>query len=104
MPLKQKEEVNVLMEEMTSQGVIELSHSPWSSPVVFVQKRDESKRICVDYGKWNKVTKPDSYPFPRVHTTQWVILIFYAGLMPFGLANAAATFERLMERVLQGLA
>ena len=45
-PLKQREEVNVLLEEwnvlleeMRSQGVIEPSQNPWSSPVVLVQKR-----------------------------------------------------------------
>ena len=68
-PLKQREEVNELLEEMRSQGVIEPSQSPWSSPVVLVQKKDGSKRFCVDYRKLNEVTKRDSYPLPRVDTT-----------------------------------
>ena len=67
-PLKQREEVNVLLEEMSSQGAIKPFQSPWSSPVVLVQKKDGSERFCVDYRKLNEVTKRDCFPLPRVDT------------------------------------
>ena len=38
-PIHLKEEVNRIIEEMKSQGVIEESHSPWTSPVVLVKKK-----------------------------------------------------------------
>ncbi|CAB4020150.1 Retrovirus-related Pol poly from transposon [Paramuricea clavata] len=137
LPIKQREESNKLIEEMRSQGVIERSQSPWTSPIVLVKKKDGSKGFCVDYRRLNKVTKRDSYPLPRVDTTldaingsrwfstldlksgYWQVRMeesdkektaFTAGeglwqfiVMPFGLSNTPATFERLMERVLQEL-
>ena len=51
---------------MLELGVIEESHSAWSSPIVLVGKPDESFRFCVDYKKVNDVSWFDAYPMPRV--------------------------------------
>jgi len=59
-------EVNILLEDMKSKGVIEESDSPWSSSVVLVQKKDGSLRFCVDYRRLNDVTKKDCFPLPRI--------------------------------------
>ncbi|VDH88704.1 Hypothetical predicted protein [Mytilus galloprovincialis] len=42
------------------------SNSPWSSGLVLVQKKDLSRRLCVDYKKLNDKTIKDSYPIPRI--------------------------------------
>ncbi|KAA3487360.1 reverse transcriptase [Gossypium australe] len=38
----------------------------WSAPVLFVKKKDESMRLCIDYHQLNKVTIKNKYPLPRI--------------------------------------
>ena len=55
---------------MTKQGVIRLSNSPWSSPIVMVRKKDGFWRFCIDYHKLNAMTHKDAYPLPRIETLE----------------------------------
>ena len=66
MPFAVREQVSRQLCTMQETGVIQPSRSPWSSPVVLVRKRDGSHRFCVDYRELNAVTKPDSFPLPRI--------------------------------------
>ena len=45
-------------------GVIRESDSPYASPVVVVNKKDNTNRVCVDYRKLNKLTVIDPEPMP----------------------------------------
>lgn len=137
MPFKVREEVARQLKNMQEDGVIQPSHSPWSSPVVMVRKKDGSHRFCVDYRGLNATTKADTFPLPRIddlldqlggarHFSTldltsgfWQIpmeprarektaFVTPHGLyeflvMPFGLTNAPAVFQRLMQKVLEGL-
>ena len=58
-----REEVDRLLEE----DIIELSSSPWASPVVLVFKKDKSLRLCVDYRRLNDASDMNAYPLPRVY-------------------------------------
>jgi hypothetical protein len=51
---------------MLSKGLIRPSASPWGSPVLFVDKRDGTIRLCVDYRKLNEVTIKNKYPLPKI--------------------------------------
>ena len=65
-PIKNREVIDKAIDEMLDADVIRRSRSPWSFPVVIVDKKDGSKRFCVDFRRLNKVTKKNSYPLPLI--------------------------------------
>lgn len=118
-------------------GLANPSYSSWASPCILVAKPDKTYRFCTDYRKLNSITKPDSFPLPRMEDcvdsvgsakfvtkidllkgyyqialtpraqeiSAFIIppgLYSYNG-MSFGLRNAPATFQLLMNRVVSGL-
>ncbi|KAA0043525.1 ty3-gypsy retrotransposon protein [Cucumis melo var. makuwa] len=52
--------------KLLDKGFLPPSVSPWGTPVLFVKKKDESMRLCIDYRELNKVTVKNKYPFPRI--------------------------------------
>jgi hypothetical protein len=60
------EELKKQLANMLSKGLIRPSASPWGSPVLFVDKRDGTIRLCVDYHKLNEVTIKNKYPLPKI--------------------------------------
>ena len=65
-PIKNREVIDKAINEMLDADVIKRSRSPWSFPVVIVDKKDGSKRFCVDFRKLNQITKKNSYPLPLI--------------------------------------
>lgn len=62
----EKEHVSEYIRSSLESGIIRPPTSPWSSPILLVQKKDGTKRFCVDYWKLNAVTKKDVFPIPKV--------------------------------------
>jgi hypothetical protein len=58
--------VNEEVNKMLDIGVIEMSDSPYSSPIVLVAKKDNTFRFCVDFRKLNSITVFDAEPMPDV--------------------------------------
>ena len=52
--------------ELLKKDLIRPSSSPWGCPAIFVKKKDESLRMCVDYRPLNAVTIKNKYPLPRI--------------------------------------
>ncbi|GKD00166.1 putative reverse transcriptase domain-containing protein [Tanacetum coccineum] len=40
--------------------------SPWGAPVLFVKKKDDSFRMCIDYRELNNLTVKNRYPLTRI--------------------------------------
>ena len=59
-------ELKEQLEELLELGFVRPSVSPWGAPVLFVKKKDESMRLCIDYRELNRVTIKNRYPLPRI--------------------------------------
>jgi hypothetical protein len=59
-------ELKKQLQELLDKGFIRPSTSPWGCPTLFVKKKDESLRMCVDNRPLNVVTIKNKYPLPRI--------------------------------------
>ncbi|KAL6743631.1 hypothetical protein Aduo_016651 [Ancylostoma duodenale] len=76
-PIKQKvrpipqglrKQLKEMLEDLEKRSIIRKSSSDWASPIVLVQKKDKTIRLCVDYRALNKETRQDAYPLPTIDT------------------------------------
>jgi hypothetical protein len=54
------------IDELSEKGYIRLNTTPWTAPVLFVEKKDGTKRMCMDYRGLNEVTIKNKYPLTRI--------------------------------------
>ncbi|KAJ9524849.1 hypothetical protein QJQ45_003011 [Haematococcus lacustris] len=133
--LKEMDEMRKQVAELLAKKLIEPSSSPYGAPVLFVQKRDGTLRMCIDFRALNKLTVRDRYPLPRIDDlfdrvqgkTVFSSLDLQSGyhqiritpedvpktafvtpggqfqykVLCFGLTNAPATFQRVMNRIFE---
>ena len=59
-------EVESHVRKLLLNGHIEPSKSPFGATVLFVQKKDGTLRMCLDYRALNKITIQNKFPLPRI--------------------------------------
>ena len=64
--IAEREEIKLEIAKMLKANIIRPSCSPYSSPVLLINKPGGTKRFCVDYRKLNKATIQDQFPMPRI--------------------------------------
>jgi hypothetical protein len=66
MPVNELVELKKQLAELQAKGFIRSSSSPWGAPVLFVEKKDGTQWMCVDYRSLNEVTIKNKYPMPQI--------------------------------------
>jgi hypothetical protein len=59
---KELAELKTRLQDLLNKGFIHPSSSPWGCPAIFVKKKDQTLRLCVDYRPLNEVTIKNKYP------------------------------------------
>jgi hypothetical protein len=91
---KELAELKVQLKELLDKGYIHLSSSNWGSPALFVKKKDQSLRLCVDYQPLNVITIKNKYPLPRID------ILFYqlAGSKVFSMVDLHSGYHQIKIR------
>jgi hypothetical protein len=66
MPPNELAKLKIQLQELLEKGFIKPSSSPWGCPALFVKKKDQTLRMCVDYHLLNEVTIKNKYPLPHI--------------------------------------
>jgi hypothetical protein len=59
-------ELKKQIDELSEKGYIRPSTSPWATHVLSVEKKDGTRRMCIDYQALNEDTIKNKYPLPRI--------------------------------------
>jgi hypothetical protein len=64
MPPNELAELKTQLQDLLEKGFIQPISSPWGCPAIFVKKKNQMLRMCVDYRPLNEVTIKNKYPPP----------------------------------------
>jgi hypothetical protein len=91
---KELAELKVQLNELLDKGYTRPSSSPWGYPALFVKKKDQFLRLCVDYRPLNAVTIKNKYPLPRID----ILFDQLAGARVFSKVNLCSGYHQIKIR------
>jgi hypothetical protein len=59
-------ELKKQIDKLLEKGYIRPCTSPWAALVLFVEKKDGTKSMCIDYRSLNEVNVKNKYPLPQI--------------------------------------
>ena len=77
--------------ELLAKGFIKPSQSPFGAPILFVQKKDGSLRMCIDYRALNALTVRNRYPLPNIAD----LLDKFSGAKVFSSLDLASSYHQI---------
>ncbi|KAL8098228.1 hypothetical protein AgCh_031109 [Apium graveolens] len=102
-PVEMKELASQL-QDLLDNGMIRPNVSPWGAPVLFVKKKDDSMRICIDYRELNKLTIKNrggiqlGRPTTPTEVRSFVGLVGYYGRFVQDFGKIAGPLTRLTQK------
>jgi hypothetical protein len=66
MPVNELAKLKKQIVELQLKGFIRPSSSPWGAPMLFIEKKDGTQWMCVNYPSLNEVTIKNNYPLPWI--------------------------------------
>jgi hypothetical protein len=107
MPPNELAELKTQLQDLLEKGFIRPSSSPWGCRAIFVKKKDQTLRMCVDYRPLNEVTIKNKYPLPRMISCLINLLeLGYSPRLTFGQVIIRSVFDPkiyLKPRSLRGM-
>jgi hypothetical protein len=94
MPPNELAELKIQLQDVLDKGFIRPSASPWGCPALFVKKKDNSLRLCVDYRPLNAVTIKNKYPLPRID----ILFDHLAGAKVFSKIDIHSSYHQIKIR------
>jgi hypothetical protein len=91
---KELAELKVQLNELLDKGYIRPSSSPWGCLALFVKKKDQSLRLCVDYRPLNAITIKNKYPLPHID----ILFDQLAGARVFSMVDLRSSYHQIKIR------
>jgi hypothetical protein len=91
---KKLAELKIQLNELLDKRYICPSSSPWGCPALFMKKKDQSLRLCVDYQPLNAITIRNKYLLPRID----IIFDQLVGAKVFSKVNLRSGYHQIKIR------
>jgi hypothetical protein len=91
---KELTELKIQLKELLDKRYIHSSTSPGGCSTLFVKKKDQSLRLCVDYRPLNAVTIKNKYPLPRID----ILFDQLTGAKVFSKVNLCSGYHQIKIR------